>query len=209
MTSTEQQSDGIRRIADKGEANGRRHIEVVKAMRGARLNFMHGITGASRDKKPELLRRLKSDGVLQIAEFFFLLKCHEIKTTRQIKAFARLHNKYLQDTMDSPEELEWLDRTRMQLDGAFFSELGIEKLAENFQRNPPSFDQSDLCRFLVTQQSGENCRRSLKTLQQAGLLDANRIPYGSIVLHSSGKLEQIYLDHINALCAGLPDKMED
>ena len=189
--------------------NGRWHIEVVKAMRVGRLNFMNGITEASRDQAPELLRRLKSDNVLQIAEFFFLLKCHEITTTRQIKAFARLHNQYLRDAMNSPEKLRRLDRTRVQLDGAFFSETGIEKLAENFQRKPPSFDQSDLCRFLVAQQSAENCRRSLKTLQRAGLLDANRIPYGSILLHSAGKLERIYLDHLNALYAGLPAKAED
>ena len=189
--------------------NEQRHIEVVKAMRSARLHFMSAITAASQDRKPELLRRLRSDGVLQVAEFFFLLKCHRITTATQIKAFARLHNRYLRDAMDSPEKLERLDRTSMQLDGAFFSDIGLEKLAENFQRNPPSIDQSDLCMFLVTQQSVENCRRNLKTLQRAGLLDASRIPYGSILLHSSGKLEQIYQDHINALYEGLPDKAGD
>ena len=189
--------------------NGHQHIQIVQAMRGARLAFSDGITAAAQDQSPGLVRRLKSDSVFQIAEFFFLLKCHGITTTKQVRAFARLHNEYLGEAMNSPAKLERLDRTRMQLDGAFFSDIGIEKLAENFSRNPPSFDQSDLCRFLVTQQSYENCRRSLKTLREAGLLEAQRTPYGSVLLHSPGTLEQIYFDHISALCAELPHQTVD
>lgn len=179
-------------------------IDTVKAMRAARQAFSDGIVGAARSHAPDLPRRLRSDSVFQIAEFFFLLQCHGIATVEQIKAFARLHNEYLRDAMNAPDKLERLDRTRAQLDGAFFSDIGIEKLGENFQRNPPSFDQSDLCRFLVTQQSFENCRRSLKVLRVAGLLEARRIAYGSLVLHSRGRLEQVYRSHIGTLRAMLP-----
>ena len=181
-------------------------IEAVKAMRAARQAFSDGIVTAARCHERDLLRRLKSDSVFQIAEFFFLLECHGIATVAQIKAFARLHNEYLRDAMNTPEKLERLERTKTQIDGAFFSDIGIEKLAENFQRKPPSFDQSDLCRFLVTQQSFENCRRSLKVLREAGLLEEQRIAYGSLILHSCGLLEQIYRDHIDTLRALLPPR---
>ena len=179
-------------------------IEAVKAMRAARQAFSDGIVAAARSHERVLLRRLKSDSVFQIAEFFFLLACHGIATVEQIKAFARLHNEYLRNAMHTPEKLARLERTKTQIDGAFFSDIGIEKLAENFQRKPPSFDQSDLCRFLVTQQSVENCRRSLKVLRESGLLDEERIAYGSLILHSPGLLEQVYRNHIGTLRAMLP-----
>ena len=181
-------------------------IETVKAMRAARQAFSDGIVAAARSHERELLRRLKSDSVFQIAEFFFLLQCHGIVNVKQVKAFARLHNEYLRNAMNTPEKLERIDRTKSQLDGAFFSDIGIEKLGENFQRTPPSFDQSDLCRFLVTQQSFENCRRSLKILREAGLLEAERIAYGSLILHSRGLLEQVYGNHIGTLRAMLPPR---
>ncbi|MCY3873039.1 MAG: hypothetical protein OXF88_01950 [Rhodobacteraceae bacterium] len=174
-------------------------VDVVVAMRTARQVFSDGILREAGTDQRDLRRRLTSDSVFQIAEFFFLLKCHGIETTQQVREFARLHNEYLTKAINSPEELERLERTRSQVDGAFFSEIGIDKLAENFLRNPPSFDQSDLCRFLVTQQSFENCRRSLKTLRDTGLLEETRIAYGSIVLHSRGNLEQVYQNHIETL----------
>ena len=184
-------------------------IDTVKAMRAARQAFSDGITRFAKLRRQDLLRRLRSDSVYKITEFFFLLKCHEIRTVSQVKAFARLHNEYLQDAMNTPEKLEKLDRTKSQIDGAFFSDLGIEKLGENFRRNPPSFDQSDLCRFLVTQQSFENCRRSLKVLRETGLLEEEKIPYGSLVLHSPGVLEQIYRDHLGTLRAMLPRRDQE
>ena len=179
-------------------------IETVKAMRAARQAFSENIIRLANNRRRDLLRRLQSDSVYQIAEFFFLLKCHDIRTVSQVKRFARLHNGYLQNAMDTPEKLEKLDRTRSQIDGAFFSDVGLEKLGENFRRNPPSFDQSDLCRFLVTQQSFENCRRSLKVLRETGLLEEDKIAYGSLVLHSRGVLEQVYRDHLGTLRAMLP-----
>ena len=180
-------------------------VDVVIAMRTARQVFSDGILYEAGTERRDLRQRLKSDSVFQIAEFFFLLQCHGIKTAKQIRKFARLHNEYLEKALNSSEKLEKLERTRSQVDGAFFSEVGIDKLAENFRRQPPSFDQSDLCRFLVTQQSFENCRRSLKVLRDARLLDEKRTAYRSIILHSRGGiLERIYRSHIASLCSRLP-----
>ena len=187
-------------------ARGVSDVEVVIAMRSARLAFSDGILAAARTERRDFRQRLKSDSVFQIAEFFFLLKCHGIRTARQVAEFARLHNEHLARVIASPEKLERLDRTRSQVDGASFSEVGIEKLVENFRRKPPSFDQSDLCRFLVTQQSFESCRKSLRVLRDVKLLDETRIAYGSKILHSPGTLEQVYRSHVDALCSRLlPD----
>ena len=185
-------------------------IEAVIAMRTARRVFSEEMLRRAPAGRRELRWRLRSDSVFQIAEFFFLLKCHGIGTAAQIGAFARLHNEHLNMAIRSPEKLDRLERTRSQVDGALFSEIGIEKLTENFLRRPPSFDQSDLCRFLVTQQSFESCRKSLNALREAGLLEEKRLAYGSILLHSPGALEEIYRLHIDALRAGLlPDPGED
>ena len=173
-------------------------IEVVKAMRAARQAFSDGILDAAGTDRRELRRALTSDSVFQIAEFFFLLDCHDIRTGEQIKAFGRLHNDYVEQAVTAPDKLEKLGRLRSQLEGAVFSDLGIEKLAENYRRKPPSFDQSDLCRFLLTQQSSENSRRSLVVLRETGLLEETRTAYGSVVLHSHGILERIYREHIGA-----------
>ena len=167
-------------------------VEVVKAMRAARQAFSDGILDAAGSDRRDVRRVLTSDSVFQIAEFFFLLRCHGICTAEQIRSFGQLHNEYVQHAVTAPEKLEKLGRLRSQLEGAVFSDVGIEKLAENFMRKPPSFDQSDLCRFLLTQQSSENCRRSLVVLRETGLLDETRTAYGSVVLHSHGALERIY-----------------
>lgn len=184
-------------------------VDVVIAMRTARQVFSDGILHEAGTGQRDLRQRLKSDSVFQIAEFFFLMQCHGIKTAKQIREFARLHNEYLEKVLNSPEKLEKLERTRSQVDGAFFSEVGIDKLAENFRRKPPSFDQSDLCRFLVTQQSFENCRRSLKILRDVRLLDEKRTAYSSIILHSRGILERIYRNHIDSLCSRLLPGVND
>lgn len=184
-------------------------VDVVIAMRTARQVFSDGILHEAGTEQRDLRQRLKSDSVFQIAEFFFLMQCHGIKTAKQIREFARLHNEYLEKVLNSPEKLEKLERTRSQVDGAFFSEVGIDKLAENFRRKPPSFDQSDLCRFLVTQQSFENCRRSLKILRDVRLLDEKRTAYSSIILHSRGILERIYRNHIDSLCSRLLPGVND
>lgn len=176
-----------------------RDIDLVVAMRAARMTFADGILCAAKVREKEMRRQLTSDSVFQIAEFFFLLQCHGIRTRKQIRAFGMLHNDYLRQTIASPEKLERLDRTKSQIDGAFFTDVGIEKMVENFHRKPPGFDQSDLCRFLVTQQSFENCRRSLKLLRETRLLQGTRIAYGSIILHSNGTLERIYRNHVNML----------
>lgn len=179
--------------------NAASDVDVVIAMRTARQVFSDGILREAGTDRRDHRQRLKSDSVFQIAEFFFLLESHGIRTDMQVREFARLHNEYLAEIITSPEKLERLERTRSQVDGASFSEIGIDKLVENFLRKPPSFDQSDLCRFLVTQQSFENCRRSLKVLRDVGLLDETRIAYGSIVLHSGGVLEQVYRNHVDSL----------
>lgn len=171
-------------------------VEIVKAMRAARQAFSDGILDAAGSDRRDIRRVLTSDSVFQIAEFFFLLQCHGICTSEQIRAFGRLHNDYVRHAVTAPEKLEKLGRLRNQLEGAVFTDVGIEKLAENFVRNPPSFDQSDLCRFLLTQQSSESSRRSLVVLRETGLLDETRTAYGSVVLHSHGALERIYQDHI-------------
>lgn len=178
-------------------------VEIVKAMRSARESFSSGILDAAGSDRREVRRVLMSDSVFLIAEFFFLLQCHGIRTAEQIRVFGRLHNDYVRKAVATPEKLEKLGRLRSQLQGAVFSDVGIEKLAENFLRKPPSFDQSDLCRFLLTQQSSENSRRSLVVLRETGLLDETRTAYGSVVLHSHGALERNYRDHIGAFRASL------
>ena len=174
-------------------------IEIVKAMRLARQASLDAILDAARTDRRDVRRVLTSDGVFQIAEFFFLLECHEIKTAERIRAFAELHNEYIAKVVESPAKLEQLGRTKSQLSGAKFSQIGIDKVVENFQKKPPSFDQSDLGRFLLTQQSSENCRRNLVVLRKTRLLEETRTAYGSIVLHSPGILEEIYQTHVGTL----------
>ena len=81
-----------RRESELTAGNAVSDVDVVIAMRTARQVFSDGILREAGTDRRDYRQRLKGDSVFQIAEFFFLLECHGIRTEGQVREFARLHN---------------------------------------------------------------------------------------------------------------------
>lgn len=174
-------------------------LQLLETLRIAKLNFSERLVSHQSDISIETAKALRGEAVAQICEFYFLLDETGIKEDDQVRKLAEGHNVMTEQTLQDDEKLERLGKKPEALRKAVFQELGIEKLVENFRRRVPCFDQSDLSRLLVTQMAPESCNRAVKHMENAGLLESFKSPYGSKLLHSPGTIEAYYRDYLDDL----------
>ena len=179
--------------------NTPRHIQLMKTILIARKNFSESLVSHKPDIELATTKGLRNEAVQQICEFFFLLQENGIRSDNQICNLAEGHNRLTEATLNDPEKLERLGKKPSAMEKGLFTQLGIEKLVENFRRRPPCFDQSDLNRLLVSQMAPESCNRAIKIMEQAGLIESFKSPYGSKIIHSPGIIEGYFRDYISGL----------
>nr|WP_319383299.1 hypothetical protein [uncultured Roseibium sp.] len=174
-------------------------LRLLEVMRVSKLEFVERLVAHSDNIPRETAKALRGEAVAQICEFYFLIDEMKIETDQQVRRLAHGHNALTEATLSDPGKMERLGKKPDALKKALFQELGIEKLIENFRRRPPCFDQSDLSRLLVTQMAPESCNRAVKHMEEAGLLESFKNPYGSKLLHSPGLIEEYYRNYLDDL----------
>ena len=92
-----------------------------------------------------------------------------------------------------------LGLTERRIAGARFNANKIMKVGFNHKMDPPAFDQSDLARLLVTLMSQETCRSTDVAFDKAGFLARSKSPFKSILVQSSGRLEDVFARHLRRL----------
>lgn len=168
----------------------------------------HAETHRAGRGEPELSREerksLRSDGLLQIAEFFFAIGEAGITTPEAIRGFLGRHNDDMQAMLETCER----GYTRFGLSAARIREAvlqphQIDLIVHESEGGPLTFDQRSIGKILTPQMSFETCRTLLVLMASAGLI--RRRDFRSVVLISSnGVIEGMYRDHMRSLLEAVP-----
>jgi len=167
-------------------------LELIDELRRARQEFQQKICSASEDQNEDLLELLRSESMYEFSEFFYLLKARRIQTADDIKMLAEAHNDYLAELTGDDLKMRRIGLKRDRLLLAIFTSDTLPRLVQNWRDQPGAIDQSNLGRLLVTIMSVETTRKLVVAASRAGFLHRDKTPYGTFVVRSTGKMEDVY-----------------
>jgi hypothetical protein len=182
-----------------------RELALIEHLRWSRKEFLDRICSASASAKDAVIAVLRLEATYQFAEFLFLLRAQGIERDIDIGRLADLHNQYIVDLIKSPEKMNRLGVSRERVLEAMFTGDTLPRLLQNWRDKPGAIDQSNLARFLMGVMSTETCRKVVVACTEAGFLERTRTPYGTMVVCSTGKLENLYALLTRELDARLRD----
>jgi hypothetical protein len=175
---------------DHGEVT--RDLAFLEGFSWHRAAFSDRICEASQDKSPKVLAGLRMESTYQLAEFLYSLKAYGVESEASIDRFVELHNNYIVDLTKDKEKMERLGLTMERALAGIFTADTKPRLLQNWKARPGAIDQSNLARFLVAVMSTETCRKVVVDCSAAGLLVRERTPYGTVLVISTGKIEDIF-----------------
>jgi hypothetical protein len=167
-------------------------LDLLEVLRWGRKEFADRLCRASRDQQPETLDVLRSEPAYQFAEFFYLLGARGIGTEEDIGKLAEIHNTYIVELTKDAEKMRRLGLKRERLLDAIFTADTLPRLLQNWREHPGAIDQSNLARLLVGVMSTETCRKLAVASADAGFLERRCTAFGTILVSSSGVMEQIF-----------------
>jgi hypothetical protein len=164
-------------------------LNVIEIFRWYRMVFAERLAAASRSQDEEVLATLRLEATYQLAEFYYVLKARGLRTEEQIRTLAEVHNAYIADLTRDPAKMQRLGLKEERLLGAIFTADTLPRLVQNWREKPGAFDQSNLARLLTVVMSAETCRKVVVACADAGLLVRERTSYGTVLIVSTGALE--------------------
>lgn len=141
---------------------------------------------------------MRSDGVAQIAEFFFVIRDGGVSSPEALRQFLQRHNEDMEVLLASCERgytVGGLSRERIEK--SIFSDRQIDYLMHECASGEPRFDQQSLQRIFTQSMSFETCRKLVILLAEGGFL--NRWEYNQVLISSKGILEDLYRDHLTTI----------
>jgi hypothetical protein len=167
-------------------------LNLLETLRWSRKEFLDRICLSSSSHDERVLGTLRLDATYQLAEFYFLIAARSIETEADVKKLAELHNQYIVDIMEDPTKMHRIGLTRERALEAIFTSDTMPRLLQNWREKKGAIDQSNLARLLMTVMSTETCRKVVVGCAEAGFLNREKTPYGTIIVSSNGKLEDIF-----------------
>ncbi|MFL9828673.1 hypothetical protein [Rhodoplanes sp. SY1] len=147
---------------------------------------------ASVARKPELLDTLRIEAMYQFCEFFYLLRARRIESEEEIARLADIHNQHLDTLLRDADKMKRLGLRKDRVLDAIFTADTLPRLVETWRGRAGRIDQSNLARFLVSVMSTETCRKLVVASAEAGFLERGRSPFGTILVSSTGVMEQVF-----------------
>lgn len=187
---------------------------LLFAHRKSRADFYDQVVSYAEDHRKEqgeaeLTREerksLRSEGLLQVAEFFFAIDEARISAPEKIRGFLERHNEDMLAMLDTCER----GYTRFGLSAARIKEAvlkphQIDLIVHESESGQLTFDQRSIGKILTPQMSFETCRTLLVLMATAGLI--RRRDFRSVVLISSnGVIEKVYKAHLSQLVEAISD----
>ncbi|CDZ56637.1 hypothetical protein [Neorhizobium galegae] len=169
-----------------------RDVSLLEKIRAARLSFSDRVCRASGLKNDKHLSQLRSEPTYLMAEFLYSMKVYGVRTAEDIGRFADLHNDYVVSLTKDPSKLQRLGLSMDRALASMFTADIKPRLLQNWSEREGAIDQSNLARFLVAVMSAETCRKVLIDFEAAGFVIRNRSPYGTVVICSTGAIEEIF-----------------
>ena len=182
-----------------------RDIRTCEVLHEAKAVFQDALVEGSAIQDRHFVAQLRQEPAYQMAEFFYLLRAFHLDDEEKIRRYAELHNQHLEELQADRAKMRRLGLTPQRLQKGMFSPDSIPKLVQNYRGGDGALDQSDLSRLLIEVMSPETCRKTTVLLTEAGYLERHRSPYQSVLVRSTGALEQIFsqcLRHVRSALAG-------
>jgi hypothetical protein len=167
-------------------------LALLEKLRFSRKEFLDRICLASTSKDSRVSTSLRLEATYQLAEFYFLLRARGIETEEDIQRLAELHNQYIVDIMKDAQKMSRMGLSRERALEAMFTADTMPRLLQNWREKKGTIDQSNLARLLMSVMSTETCRKVVVACADAGFLERTRTSYGTVLVHSSGVLEDIF-----------------
>lgn len=158
----------------------------------ARVALSERLVSASASREADLLDGLRIESMYQFCEFFYLLKARRIENVETVRTLADIHNQHLVELSRDKAKLARLGIRMERLLDAIFTGDTMQRLIEAWRDRPGQIDQSNLARFLVLVMSTETCRKLVVTSCEAGFLNRSRSAFGSMLVTTTGVMEQIF-----------------
>ena len=155
-------------------------LAFLEQVRWFRMTLSDRICAQSATSDEKVLHLLRQEPAGQIAEFYYLLACQNIKDAAQIDRLAELHNAYVVDVTKNEKKMNRLGLTRDRLLDAMCTADTRPRLIQNWSEEPGSIDQSKRARFLAVEMSPATCRKILVACADAGFLVRTQTPDATV-----------------------------
>ena len=174
------------------EAAVQADLELQENLLWSKAELASRLVEASISRDAELLDTLRFESMYEFCEFFYLFKARKMETPGHIEQLADIHNLHIDALLRDESKRRRLRLTESRLLSAIFTGDTLPRLVEVWRNRPGQIDQSNLARFLVTIMSTETCRKLVVAATDAGFLERAKSPYGTILVSSTGIMEQIF-----------------
>lgn len=158
----------------------------------SRAELPNRLIEMSLDPDEGLAETFRLDAMYQFCEFFYLLKARGIESVESIARLAEIHNLHLDALTRDAEKMRRLGLRKERLLDAIFTADTLPRLLDSWREHPGRLDQSNLARLLVTVMSSETCRKLVVASAEAGFLHRSRSPWGTVLVTSSGLIEEAF-----------------
>jgi hypothetical protein len=191
-----------------GARNFSPELICLTALRQARADFFAAVVETAEgwrrsrgepDLSPEERKVLRSEGVAQIAEFFFVLHEAGLTSPAAIASFLGRHNADMQALLDScTRGYTRFGLSAARIREAMFQPHQVDLIVHESAGYTVTFDQRSIGKILTQVMSFESCRTLIVLLAGTGLLQ--RRDFRSVVLVSSkGIIESHYRQHLRSI----------
>ncbi len=173
---------------------------LFEEISSAELRFFDAIIENRRRGSAVKVVALRQDSIFEIAKFYYLLKLCKIDGPKKLRDFAICHNQKIEALLKNTRK-----RTKQGLhpdrlcSALFDTEQKLDVLAATSGTNRIKLSQSSIAKFLVEHMSSETSRAAIKILCGAGYLSQAKSPFGAILVHSTGRIEEHFEFYVRSL----------
>lgn len=185
-----------------------RDVALLQILRSARAEFNEVLVAGSAGLTADGAALLRQDTTFQMCEFYFLLQALNMHELRNFEQFVDRHNDYLGSLLQDADKMKRLGLKKERVLQAIFDGDTRPRLVAQWKEEPGTIDQSNLARFLVAVMSAETARKIVVVFEKAGLMTRTTSIYGSVLIRSTGRIEQAYRDYLGKLRSRILERIQ-
>ena len=174
------------------DTDSSKDLAALEIVQRARMNFAAVVCERSAVKDDDTLDALRLESMFEFAEFYFVMGVMNFDAPEDIDILADLHNQRIERLIENAEAMRRRHLRKERLLTALFTEDTRPRLRELWRESPGALDQSNLARFLQPQMSAESPRKLVVVCERAGFLSRRDSVFGSVVVTSTGKMEEAF-----------------
>lgn len=167
-------------------------LSLLEQILWCRAEVCRRLVTESRSQNDDVLEMLRLEAMYEFAEYFYLLRARGFLYAGQITALADAHNAHMVALSRDRTKMRRLGLRQDRLLDAMFTADTLPRLVETWSLAPGTLDQSNLARLMVTMMSTETCRKLVVAAAAAGFLERSRSAHGTMLLRSTGVMEQVF-----------------